>query len=147
MELRMTTVSEPTAARPTSSPFFEEKVLSVHHWTDTLFSFTTTRDAGFRFRSGQAATSLGSTLSLPLVRPGAVDTWTYDVFAHELLRTPRLGELDTVRVTPRPFTNARGTLASEIWFAPRLQYLPVRIKVNFGEEAALDLMVESLEQR
>lgn len=104
-------------------------------------------ELGFRFRSGQAATDLGSTLTLPLVRPGAVDTWTYDIFAHELLRTPRMGELDTVRVTPRPFTNARGTLASEIWFAPRLQYLPVRFKVSFGEEAALDLLVESIEQR
>jgi ferredoxin--NADP+ reductase len=35
------------------SNFFEEKVLSVHHWTDTLFSFTTTRDPGFRFENGQ----------------------------------------------------------------------------------------------
>jgi ferredoxin--NADP+ reductase len=35
------------------SNFFEEKVLSVHHWTDTLFSFTTTRDPGFRFQNGQ----------------------------------------------------------------------------------------------
>ncbi|MBV8513243.1 MAG: ferredoxin--NADP reductase, partial [Xanthobacteraceae bacterium] len=30
-----------------------EQVLGVRHWTDTLFSFTTTRDRGFRFRSGQ----------------------------------------------------------------------------------------------
>ena len=29
-----------------------ERVLSVHHWNDTLFSFTTTRDRGLRFRSG-----------------------------------------------------------------------------------------------
>src|SRR3954470_17394650 len=35
------------------SNFFEERVLSVHHWTDTLFSFTTTRDPGFRFENGQ----------------------------------------------------------------------------------------------
>ena len=35
------------------SAFFEEKVLSVHHWTDTLFSFTCTRDPSFRFKSGQ----------------------------------------------------------------------------------------------
>ncbi len=33
--------------------FFEEKILSVHHWTDTLFSFTCTRDPAFRFDSGQ----------------------------------------------------------------------------------------------
>ncbi|MBX2848586.1 MAG: ferredoxin--NADP reductase [Acidiferrobacterales bacterium] len=31
----------------------EEEVLSVHHWNDTLFSFTTTRDPGFRFLNGQ----------------------------------------------------------------------------------------------
>lgn len=30
-----------------------EKVLSIHHWTDTLFSFTTTRDRSFRFQNGQ----------------------------------------------------------------------------------------------
>jgi ferredoxin/flavodoxin---NADP+ reductase len=35
------------------SNFNEEKVLSVHHWTETLFSFTTTRDPGFRFENGQ----------------------------------------------------------------------------------------------
>ncbi len=35
------------------SNFFEERVLSVHHWTDTLFSFTTTRDPAFRFKNGQ----------------------------------------------------------------------------------------------
>lgn len=31
----------------------QETVLSVRHWNDTLFSFTTTRDPSFRFRSGQ----------------------------------------------------------------------------------------------
>ena len=33
--------------------FFEEKVLSVHHWNDTLFSFTTTRNPTLRFKKGQ----------------------------------------------------------------------------------------------
>jgi len=28
-------------------------VLDVHHWTDTLFSFKTTRDPGFRYLNGQ----------------------------------------------------------------------------------------------
>jgi len=35
------------------SAFFDERVLTVHHWTDTLFSFTCTRDPAFRFKSGQ----------------------------------------------------------------------------------------------
>ena len=29
-----------------------ERVLHVHHWNDTLFSFRTTRDPGLRFRNG-----------------------------------------------------------------------------------------------
>ncbi len=35
------------------SNFYTETVLSVRHWTDTLFSFTATRDPAFRFISGQ----------------------------------------------------------------------------------------------
>jgi ferredoxin--NADP+ reductase len=34
------------------SAFNEERVLSVHHWTDTLFTFTTTRDQSLRFSNG-----------------------------------------------------------------------------------------------
>ena len=37
------------------SAFHREKVLSVLHWTDTLFSFTATRNSGFRFLNGQFA--------------------------------------------------------------------------------------------
>jgi ferredoxin--NADP+ reductase len=35
------------------SNFYTEKVLSVHHWNDTLFSFTTTRSQSLRFRNGE----------------------------------------------------------------------------------------------
>lgn len=31
----------------------QERVLSVHHWNDTLFSFKVTRDPGLRFENGQ----------------------------------------------------------------------------------------------
>jgi ferredoxin/flavodoxin---NADP+ reductase len=37
------------------SAFQRETVLSVRHWTDSLFSFTATRDPGFRFQNGQFA--------------------------------------------------------------------------------------------
>jgi ferredoxin--NADP+ reductase len=36
----------------TMSAFNEERVLSVHHWTDRLFTFTTTRDKALRFSNG-----------------------------------------------------------------------------------------------
>lgn len=35
---------------PTIAP---EHVIDVHHWNETLFSFTTTRDPGLRFRNGE----------------------------------------------------------------------------------------------
>jgi ferredoxin-NADP reductase len=35
------------------SSFNQESVLSVHHLTDTLFSFTTTHNPSFRFRNGE----------------------------------------------------------------------------------------------
>src|SRR3954452_17987924 len=37
------------------SAFQIETVLSVTHWTEQLFSFTATRDPGFRFQNGQFA--------------------------------------------------------------------------------------------
>src|SRR6266404_9498778 len=39
----------------TMSAFQLETVLSVRHWTESLFSFTATRDPGFRFQNGQFA--------------------------------------------------------------------------------------------
>ncbi len=48
--------------------FNEETVLSVHHWTDTLFSFTTTRETGFRFDNGQFAMIGLKVGGKPLVR-------------------------------------------------------------------------------
>ncbi len=36
-----------------SGNFFEAQVLTVHHWTDRLFSFTTKRESSFRYQSGQ----------------------------------------------------------------------------------------------
>ena len=42
----------PIQSPVTMSAFNEETVLSVHHWTDRLFSFTTTRDMSLRFLNG-----------------------------------------------------------------------------------------------
>lgn len=42
--------AEPKRARP--SAFDPVTVLSVHHWTERLFSFTTTRNASLRFANG-----------------------------------------------------------------------------------------------
>ena len=56
------------------SAFNKEQVLSVRHWTDSLFSFTTTRDPGFRFLNGQF-TMMGLEVNgRPLLR-ASVGAW------------------------------------------------------------------------
>ncbi len=40
-----------TAAAPKG--YFASRVLSVHHWTEKLFSFKVERDPSFRFEAGQ----------------------------------------------------------------------------------------------
>ncbi|MFT3756056.1 MAG: ferredoxin--NADP reductase [Pseudoxanthomonas sp.] len=52
-----------------SSSYGTETVLSVHHWTDDYFSFTTTRDPGFRFENGQFV-MIGLETTLPDGSPG-----------------------------------------------------------------------------
>jgi len=55
-----------------------ETVLSVHHWTDELFSFRTTRDQGFRFASGQF-TMIGLWIEgRPMLRAYSIASAHYD---------------------------------------------------------------------
>lgn len=67
------------AARADSmSNLIEERVTGVRHWTDTLFSFTTTREKSFRFRSGQF-TMLGLPVDgRPLLRAYSIASAAYD---------------------------------------------------------------------
>jgi ferredoxin--NADP+ reductase len=51
-----------------SSAFGTETVLDVRHWTDDYFSFTTTRDDGFRFDNGQFVMIGLQTEGKPLMR-------------------------------------------------------------------------------
>jgi ferredoxin--NADP+ reductase len=56
-----------------------EKVLSVHHWTDTLFSFTTTRDPGFRFKNGHfTMIGLRQADQRPLLRAYSIVSANYE---------------------------------------------------------------------
>lgn len=56
----------------------EEEVLSVHHWNDTLFSFTTTRDPGFRFENGHF-TMIGLKVNdKPLMRAYSMASANYE---------------------------------------------------------------------
>jgi hypothetical protein len=111
---------------------------------DTASQFV---ELSHRFSSGQDRLEVGRTVSVWMARPGGVDLWTYDIVGLDRLRTPDFGTVEAFHLIPRPIENARGNITAEIWFAPSLQYLPVRIKVNMGEETYVDLMVQKIEQR
>ncbi|CAK7016554.1 Ferredoxin--NADP reductase [Saezia sanguinis] len=60
------------------SAFHHEKVLTVHHWTDRLFSFTTTRDTGLRFSNGHF-TMIGLMVNnKPLLRAYSIVSPNYE---------------------------------------------------------------------
>lgn len=60
------------------SAFNEETVLSVHHWTDRLFSFTTTRDPSLRFSNGHF-TMIGLRVNdKPLLRAYSIVSANYE---------------------------------------------------------------------
>ncbi|HEY4921514.1 MAG TPA: ferredoxin--NADP reductase [Xanthobacteraceae bacterium] len=55
-----------------------ERVLSVRHWTESLFSFTATRDSSFRFQNGQF-TMLGIEIDgRPLLRAYSMASANYE---------------------------------------------------------------------
>ena len=60
------------------SAFLEETVLTVQHWTDRLFSFTTTRDASLRFSNGHF-TMIGLRVEgKPLLRAYSIVSANYE---------------------------------------------------------------------
>ena len=110
---------------------------------DTASQFV---ELSHRFASGQLPLEVGRSVSFWMARPGGVDFWTYDVMDKEVLQTPQLGAVEAFHLKPRPLADPRGNITAEMWFAPSLQYLPVRIRVSTGD-AHVDLLVEKIEQR
>jgi ferredoxin--NADP+ reductase len=60
------------------SNFNQETVLSVHHWTDRLFSFKTTRNPAFRFQNGQFTMMGVEVKGRPLVRAYSLVSANYE---------------------------------------------------------------------
>ena len=55
-----------------------ERVLSVHHWNDSLFSFKTTRDPGLRFINGQFVMIGLEVEGRPLIRAYSIVSPNWD---------------------------------------------------------------------
>lgn len=110
---------------------------------DTASQFV---ELGHRFSTGLIMPVPGKTVQIWLARPSALAEWTYDVVALETLRSPRLGTIEAYHLKPRPLANPSGPITAEMWFAPSLQYLPVRIKITMNAETWVDLLIEKIEQ-
>ncbi|HSW05648.1 ferredoxin--NADP reductase [Aquabacterium sp.] len=103
------------------SNIFEAHVLTVHHWTDRLFSFTTTRDPGFRFQSGQF-TMIGLPVDgRPLLR-------AYSMVSPHWEETL---EFLSIKVSDGPLTS-------------RLQHIRVGDTVLVGRKASGTLLLQNL---
>ncbi|MBE7940862.1 DUF3108 domain-containing protein [Ramlibacter aquaticus] len=110
---------------------------------DTASQFA---ELSHRFATGQDALEVGHSVQLWLARPGGVDLWVYDVTEKVVLQTPELGPVEAYHVAPRPLDKPRGDITAEMWFAPSLQYLPVKVRMRKGDEAWLELTVRQIEQ-
>ena len=88
----------------------------------------------------------GESIEVPLALPRHVSLWYYDVMGEELLYTP-VGTIPTFYVRPRREAGTGGDLVVEAWFAPSLQYLPVRIRIRQDAETSVDLLLERLPQQ
>ena len=103
------------------SKFYEERVLSVHHWTDSLFSFRTTRDPAFRFRNGEF-TMIGMEVEgRPLLRAYSVVSANYE---EEL-------EFFSIKVQDGPLTS-------------KLQHLKVGDPIIVGKKPVGTLVLDNL---
>jgi hypothetical protein len=100
----------------------------------------------YRFTRDPALLRAGQSIPIPLALPRRLYLWVYEVIAEEKLHTP-FGEVSTYHLKPRRADKPQDTLEAEIWFAPKLQYLPVRILIRQADGAYVDLMISSLPEQ
>jgi len=105
----------------TMSAFNEETVLSVHHWTDKLFTFTTTRDTSLRFSNGHF-TMIGLRVNdKPLLRAYSIVSPNHEEHLEFL----------SIKVADGPLTS-------------RLQHIKVGDKIIVGRKPTGTLVIDYL---
>ncbi len=103
------------------SAFNEERVLTVHHWTDRLFSFTTTRDPSLRFSNGHF-TMIGLRVNdKPLLRAYSIVSANYEEHLEFL----------SIKVEDGPLTS-------------RLQHIKVGDSIVVGRKPTGTLLIDYL---
>ena len=84
---------------------------------------------------------LGQSVEMPLAISRRLERWIYDVIAEETLRFG-FGPVATFHLKPRTVGQG-GDLTPEIWIAPSLQYLPVRILIRDNSGHWIDLSLDA----
>ena len=103
------------------SAFHEERVLTVHHWTDRQFSFTTTRDPALRFLNGHF-TMIGLRVNgKPLLRAYSIVSANYEEHLEFL----------SIKVPDGPLTS-------------RLQHIQVGDSIVVGKKPTGTLVIDYL---
>ena len=119
------TVAQPAQSGPAlkaSGAFFVETVTWVQHWTESLFSFRTTRDPALRFSSGQfVMVGLMKDDGKPLVRAYSIASPSW----HEEL------EFYSIKVADGPLTS-------------RLQNIQVGDQILIGRKPTGTLVLDGL---
>lgn len=91
----------------------EVEVLSVHHWNDTLFSFTTTRDPGFRFLNGQFIMIGLEVDGKPLMRAYSIASANYEehmeFFSIKVQDGPLTSRLQKIKPGDKLLTSTKPT--------------------------------------
>jgi ferredoxin--NADP+ reductase len=90
-----------------------EEVTAVHHWTDRLFSFKTTRNQGFRFKNGHFTMIGLESEGKPLMRAYSMASANYEdeleFFSIKVADGPLTSRLQNITVGDELLVNSKAT--------------------------------------
>ena len=90
-----------------------EEVLSVHHWNDTLFSFKTSRDPGFRFKNGHFTMIGLEGEDKPIMRAYSIASANYEdsleFFSIKVPDGPLTSKLQKIKVGDKVLVGKKST--------------------------------------
>jgi ferredoxin/flavodoxin---NADP+ reductase len=96
------------------SSLLTETVTQVHHWNDSLFTFRTTRNPGFRFRNGHfTMIGLQQDNGKPLLRAYSITSANYEeeleFFSIKVPNGPLTSQLQNIKVGDSILVNTKST--------------------------------------
>jgi ferredoxin--NADP+ reductase len=91
----------------------QETVLSVHHWNDSLFSFTTTRDRGLRFKNGHFLMLGVEVAGKPVLRAYSLASPNYaeylEFYSIKVPGGPLTSHLQNIKIGDKVFVGKKPT--------------------------------------